>query len=210
MNAREPPADGVADARVSAPTIIARGFRALERYTVELRHADGTRASFAREVLHVGRVVGVLALDVERNELVLIRQFRIPAHLSCGKGDLVEIVAGHVEAGEETAAAARRECLEEIGVAPASLHELFTFMPAPGINDETATLFLATVDAARIPQRAGSRREIEHTRPFRVEVEAALAALAHDKVHNGYLIIALQWLALNRHRLPEIIGHTRE
>jgi ADP-ribose pyrophosphatase len=31
---------------------------------------------------------------------------------------LVEIVAGHVEANEQPIATARRECIEEIGVAP--------------------------------------------------------------------------------------------
>jgi len=29
----------------------------------------------------------------------------------------------------------------------------------------------------------------------------ALAALADGRLHNGYLIMALQWLALNRHRI---------
>jgi hypothetical protein len=32
-----------------------------------------------------------------------------------------------------------------------------------------------------------------------------LAALAGGAIHNGPLIIALQWLALNRIRLPEIV-----
>jgi hypothetical protein len=32
----------------------------------------------------------------------------------------------------------------------------------------------------------------------------ALAALSEGKLHNGYLIIGLQWLALNRDRIDAI------
>jgi ADP-ribose pyrophosphatase len=39
----------------------------------------------------------------------------------------------------------------------------------------------------------------------RVPIDAALAALEGRAIHNGPLIIALQWLALNRSRLPEIV-----
>ena len=40
---------------------------------------------------------------------------------------------------------------------------------------------------------------------MRVPIDAALAALAAGTVRNGPLIIALQWLALNRGRLREIV-----
>jgi ADP-ribose pyrophosphatase len=43
------------------------------------------------------------------------------------------------------------------------------------------------------------------TRPLRVPIDAALAALAEGTMRNGVLIMALQWLALNRARLREIV-----
>src|SRR5262249_29071206 len=102
-------ADAAADATVSAPEVLAKGFRSLERYRVTLRHADGHASSLTREVLRVGHVIGVLAIDPARNVIVLIRQFRLAAHLATGLGELVEIVAGHVERGETAEEAARRE-----------------------------------------------------------------------------------------------------
>jgi ADP-ribose pyrophosphatase len=195
-----------ADAEVSAPTLVGRGFRNLEQFAVTLRHADGSESRMSRDALRVGSVVGVLPVDLARGEVVLIRQFRLAAHLRLGKGDLVEIVAGYIDPGEEPAAAARRECLEEIGVSPSAVRELFRFMPAPGLLDEQATIFLAAVDAARVPAQAGAAHETEHTRPIRVPIEAAVAALSEGRVHNGYLIVALQWLALNRDRLSELLN----
>jgi ADP-ribose diphosphatase len=134
-----------------------------------------------------------------------LRQFRLAAHLANGRGNLVEIVAGHVEADEQPAEAARRECVEEIGVAPGLMVELFTYLTSPGMSDEEITLFLGVVDASGVPERAGAAAEHEETVPMRVPIDAALAALTAGTVRNGPLIIALQWLALNRGRLSEIV-----
>jgi ADP-ribose pyrophosphatase len=194
-------ADAPADASISGPELLAKSFRKLERYRVTLRHVDGKANSLTRDVLRVGHCIGVLAIDPARDVIVLIRQFRLAAHLALGLGELVEIVAGHVEQGETAQEAARRECCEEIGVEPRALHPILRFMPAPGVNDEHATLFVGIVDSSAVPERAGATTETEDTQPICVEIETALAALAEGKVHNGYLIIALQWLALNRDRL---------
>ena len=75
----------------------------------------------------------------------------------------------------------------------------------PGICDEEITLYLGVVDASRVPERAGAAAEHEETVPMRVPIDAALAALADGTVRNGPLIIALQWLALHRGRLGEIV-----
>jgi len=41
---------------------------------------------------------------------------------------------------------------------------------------------------------------------MRVSIDSALAALTEGSVHSGPLIAALQWLALNRDRLAEIVA----
>ena len=63
------------------------------------------------------------------------------------------------------AEAALRECVEEIGVAPEPLIELFTYLTSPGLCDEEITLFLGVVDAARVPARAGAAAEHENIVP---------------------------------------------
>jgi len=198
-------ADAAADVTVSAPELLSDSVRRYERYRVSLATAEGTHLEQHRNVLRVGPVIGVLAVDPARGELVLIRQFRLAAHLRTGKGTLVEIVAGHVEPGERPAAAAKRECLEEIGVAPSALYEIFSFMPAPGMIDEFATMYLAIVDAAAVPERAGAAGEAEYTRPMRVGIATALAALDRNEMHNGFLILALQWLERRWPRLDEFL-----
>jgi ADP-ribose diphosphatase len=180
--------------------VLGRGFRPYER--VQARRADGGVET--RDLLRAGAAVAVLPIDLDRDEVVLIRQFRLAAQLANGKGDLVEIVAGHVEANEAHRDTARRECLEEIGVAPHMLVELFTYLTSPGLTDEEVTVFLGIVDASGAAVPAAAEREASAL--LRVPIEAALAALAAGRVRNGPLVAALQWLALNRNRLHDIAG----
>ena len=197
-----PIADDRADVVIAGREVLAEGFRRYERLRVR---RSGENVPRPLDVLRSGPAAAVLPIDPGRDEVVLLRQFRLAAHLANGRGNLVEIVAGHVEADEQPAEAARRECVEEIGVAPGLLVELFTYLTSPGMSDEEITLFLGIVDASGVPERAGAAAEHEETVPMRVPIDAALAALATGTVRNGPLIIALQWLALNRVRLSEIV-----
>jgi ADP-ribose pyrophosphatase len=197
-----PIADDRADVVIAGREVLAEGFRRYERLRVR---RSGENVPQPLDVLRAGPAAAVLPIDPGRDEVVLLRQFRLAAHLANGRGNLVEIVAGHVEADEQPAEAARRECVEEIGVAPGLMVELFTYLTSPGMSDEEITLFLGVVDASGVPERAGAAAEHEETVPMRVPIDAALAALAAGTVRNGPLIIALQWLALNRGRLSEIV-----
>jgi len=200
-----PIADDRADLLIAGREVLAEGFRRYERLRVR---RSGENVPRPLDVLRSGPAAAVLPIDPGRDEVVLLRQFRLAAHLANGRGNLVEIVAGHVEADEQPAEAARRECVEEIGVAPGLLVELFTYLTSPGMSDEEITLFLGIVDASGVPERAGAAAEHEETVPMRVPIDTALATLAAGTVRNGPLIIALQWLALNRGQLSEIL-HTR-
>jgi ADP-ribose pyrophosphatase len=185
-----PLADQAVEVALSPGKLLGKGFKTYERYEIEVRGEDGPCRQ-TRDLLRYGRVVAVLAVDPARGKVVVIEQFRLAAHLANGRGNLIEIVAGFIETDEVPAQAARRECVEEIGVAPQALVELFTFLTSPGASDEEITLFLGIVDSSRIPERAGAVAEGEATRPIVLPIEDALAAL--------------EFLALNRHRLHEIV-----
>lgn len=198
-----PPADAPGEATLSAPRRLVDSFRPLDRFEVTV---PGEDHPVERDVLRGGRVIVLLALDLPRDRLVMLRQFRPGAQLATGAGDLVEVVAGRVEKGEDLVEAARREAMEEIGIAVGPPVPVLDFLSSPGISDEYATLFVAAADSAGIPANAGAAHEREMTRPFAVPIDEALAALAANTVRSAYTLISLQWLALNRRRLPELIG----
>jgi ADP-ribose diphosphatase len=196
-------ADRVAQAELSAPEHPAKGFFDYQRFRVTLPAGEQLR-----DVVRAGKVIAILPLDLERGEIVMIRQFRPAAHLANGKGELMEIVAGRVEPGERLAETARRECQEEIGVTPSALVELFSYLPTPGLTDEEVTFFVAAVDASQVPERTHPT-EGEYIRVLRVPIDAALAAFNEGAMRNGPLVVGLLWLALNRARVAEILRAAR-
>ena len=196
-------ADRAAKVEVAQPEMLAKGFREYRRYDVTLRD-EARDVHQTRDVLLGGKIAAVLPVDVARGEVVLIRQFRLPAHLATGKGDMIEIVAGRVEEGEPAEDAARRECHEEIGVAPTALVKLFSYLTTPGLTDEEVTVFVAAVDASAVPERTELGGEIIQT--LRVPIGTALAALDDNTIRNGPALMALQWLAINRGRLQNLLG----
>ncbi|MGP9810108.1 NUDIX domain-containing protein [Rhodopseudomonas sp. NSM] len=199
-------ADREADVTVSEAELIGRGFMSYERYEISLRRDGEPPLLQRRDVLRASRVAAVVPIDLARDALVLIRQFRLPAHFATGRGNMVEIVAGRVESGEAPAAAARRECIEEIGVAPERLVELYSVLATPGFTDEQIVYFAGLVDSTAVLQRGGVADEDEDTQPFVVAIDEALAALDRGQVANALLVSALQWLALNRGRLRDLFS----
>ncbi len=91
-----------------------------------------------RDVIrHFGSVVLLPVLDDGR--ILLVRQYRHAADEF-----LWELVAGHVERGEDPAKAARRELEEETGYTARRFRHLFDFFPTPGFLSERMRLYLAT------------------------------------------------------------------
>jgi ADP-ribose pyrophosphatase len=199
-------ADLPADIAVTAPELLAEGYCDYRRYRMTLQGADGAPVTQERDILIAGKVVAVLPVDLARDEIVLIRQFRLPAHLANGRGDLLEVVAGRVEPNETLLEAARRECGEEIGVTPGKLIEMCNYLTTPGVTDEEVTIYLAAVDASQVKEGAHATTDGEQLHILRVPIDDALAALAGGAMRGSPIVIALQWLGLNRHRLAVLLG----
>ena len=90
-----------------------------------------------REIVHHPGAVAVLARLPDRR-LVLVRQYRKPI-----ERDLLEVVAGCLDPGEDPDACAAREVREETGYAVASLRRLGAIYPVPGYSDERLHAYYA-------------------------------------------------------------------
>jgi ADP-ribose pyrophosphatase len=176
---------------------LATGFRSYDRFVVSRPDRKGQGATFEREVLRSGVVVGVLPIDFQRQQVVLTRQFRLGGHLAFDRGEMVEIAAGRVDPGERPEDAARRECHEEIGTYPLKLTRLLGFTPAPALSDEFMVLFLAHVDAGKTSNWAGIPHENEEIAVVRHSISGAIELFNAGLLHSGPTIIALQWLVQN-------------
>jgi ADP-ribose pyrophosphatase len=88
-------------------------------------------------VRHPGSAV-MMAVD-ERDRVLLVRQFRLPAET-----ELWELPAGRIDTGESALQAAKRELREETGYDARDWTELASYWSSPGYVDEKMNVFLAT------------------------------------------------------------------
>jgi len=87
-------------------------------------------------VRHPGSAV-MMAVD-ERNRILLVKQFRLPA-----EKELWELPAGRIDAGESPLRAAKRELREETGYKAKKWIKLISYWASPGYVDEQMNVFLA-------------------------------------------------------------------
>ncbi|HLI21510.1 MAG TPA: NUDIX domain-containing protein [Stellaceae bacterium] len=192
------------DVKITQHDVLHRGFTRLERYRLKHKlYGGGWSAEIEREVFERGRTVGVLLYDPQRDEVVLVEQFRLPAHLARLPGWELEIVAGIVDhEGESETELCKRETLEEAGLTiigePEFMHR---FMPSPGACTEICDLYCARVDSSKAGGIHGLADEHEDIKVVVLSYAEAIGLARADKVKNGITVLALYWLALERERL---------
>lgn len=156
--------------RIEEVREVYRGWTRLSRATL----SDGSK-QFHREIEDHGQAVGVLPYDPERRTALLVQLPRAPVLLAGETEHLLEVPAGLVDAGEAPDACARREALEEVGVALGELEPVGLVWSCPGISTERIALFLAVYRASdRTGQGGGLADENENI----VVAERSLADLA--------------------------------
>jgi ADP-ribose pyrophosphatase len=184
--------------------IVYQGFFRLENYTV--RHTlfnGGWSQPIQRELFRRGNCVAVLLYDPDRDEVVLIEQFRVGAVLHPQQAWLIEIVAGAIEDGETAAEVAVREAEEEAGCQILELMEIQQFYTTPGGCSERITLFCGRVNASAVGGVHGLVEEDEDILVSAVKSEQAFEWLEAGRIESGIPIIALQWLYIHREQLRD-------
>ncbi len=199
---------GVSDdsVKIGRHETLYQGFSRLDRYRLRHRlYGGGWSEEMEREVFERRHTVGVLLYDPQRDEVVLVEQFRLPAHLAGFPAWELEIVAGIIDhEGESVEDLARREAREEAGIeiigAPLPVHH---FMPSPGACTEHVALLCGRVNAEGAGGIHGVAHEHEDIKVVVLSYRAAMKLLRADRIGNGLTALALYWLAAHRARLRQ-------
>ncbi|MBK5936897.1 MAG: NUDIX domain-containing protein [Halorhodospira halophila] len=180
------------------------GFLRLDR--IRLRHArfeGGMTPELTRECLVRGLAVGVLPYDPERDEVILVEQFRVGAIDDNRGAWITETIAGIAEPGEDPRTVAIREAREEANVVIEDLRPIADYLPSPGGSTERVVLYCARCDTSEAGGVHGLDEEHEDIWTHVLPADEAIGQVAEGHYRAAMPVIALQWLALNRRRLRE-------
>lgn len=177
----------------------------LARYWLRIASPDEMdHVAIYRECIEGLRSAVVLPYDPVSERIVLVEQLRIGALGSeCG-GWLHEPPGGVIESGQTPEETARREAMEEAGCRIGALAPIGLCRTSPGFSDECVAFYCGEVDASGLPLYGGCREDGECTRVVSWEMDRALCELGQEPLTAATVIIAVQWLALNRHRLGDL------
>jgi ADP-ribose pyrophosphatase len=141
--------------------------------------ADGSQAT--REIIEHTDCIAVIPVD-ENDNVLLVSQYRE----AVGK-ELLEIVAGGIDQGEEVETAVKREMQEETGYLPQKLQKLGGYYLAPGYSTEFMHLYTAS---ALVPSRL-TAEDTETIQLVRVPVSQIPQLLTSGKITDGKSIAGL-------------------
>ncbi len=175
----------------------ANGFRRLsetKRHQGHIWHVSvaefesPTGERFQRDIVRSPGAVGVVPLlfDAEGNpSVVLVTQYRPPYEV-----DVIEIPAGMRDIeGEDTETVARRELIEEAGLAAERVDLLGEIMPSPGLTDSITTIYVATGCTAAPTDRHGP--EEHHMEVLHVPLSDALEMVDRGEIRDAKTVAGL-------------------
>lgn len=181
-----------------------RGFLKINRY--HLQHdlfLGGECEAIVRERLEEIGAVSVLLYDPQHDKVVLVEQFRIGAAGFENPPWLLETIGGLQSAGESDESVARREAVEEANCEIGRLKRICEFMVSPGISVDRIKLYVGEVDSTRADGVHGLDHEGEDIRVVVMDADEAIGELYQGRANSTSIIIALQWLAINKAALKE-------
>lgn len=176
----------------------------MEKFRLRHRLFDGGMSQpITRELFERGHAVALLLYDPQRDEVVLLEQFRIGALDAPGGPWLVEIVAGVIDRDEAPEQVARREAVEEAGCQVQEMEFICEYLVSPGGTSERISLYCGRVDSSDVGGIHGLAEESEDIRVSAVPFTQAWQWLEEGTINSASPMIAMQWLRMNRETLRQ-------
>lgn len=193
------------DVHILHQEMLYQGHLSLLKYHLKFRlFKGGWSDEMIRECFLAKHAVGVLLLNPNTDEIILVEQFRPGAFDPHSPSDdqhspwLLELIAGLIEDNESIEDVAKRESLEEAGCNVIDLIPINEFYTSPGISTGRFNLFCGRVNQTHTSGGLfGLHHEHEDIRTLVLTKQEAYQLLETGQIKNAPTIIALQWLKLN-------------
>lgn len=193
------------DYEITKRDVLYQGFFRLVRHHIRHLKFDQTWSNeFSREILERPSAVAVLPYDPVLDQVVLIEQFRPGAITNPQSPWMIEVIAGIYSPQDNPDQVVKRESSEEAGLELLDIYKIYEYFVSPGGSDEYLTLYCGRVDASNAGGIYGLDDENEDIRAFALPLDEAIELMREGNIKTAPVIIALQWLQLNREWLRQL------
>lgn len=184
--------------RIVETTVLSNDWYVLKKITFDFLRRDGRWQRQSRETYDRGNGATILLHNPATGNIVLTRQFRMPAFANGHDGMLIEAAAGLLDSAtpEERI---RAEAEEETGYRVRNIRKVFEAFMSPGSVTEKLHFYVGEYDASmRVSEGGGLEQEGEDVEVLEMPLRTALEHVERGHIVDGKTIMLLQHLALEQ------------
>jgi len=174
------------------------GYFKIDKASFRIQRMDQSGPiEITRYIFERGDSVGILIHDPDRQNILLVRQFRYPAAVRDADGWLLEIVAGAMSPDGDPVFTAIKEIREETDIECEEPGYMGMVFLSPGGSSERCFMFEVCVDSRGLDGRiCGESGTDEEVRVEIIPIAESLKMIQTGKICDAKTVIALQKLAL--------------
>jgi GDP-mannose pyrophosphatase NudK len=177
--------------------ILSKNWSTLRQITFEYLQADGTWQTQIREAYGRGNAAAILLYNIESKNIILTRQFRLPAYINGDySGMLIEVCAGMLD-DDTPEICIKREIEEETGYKIDKVQKAFESYMSPGSITELMYFFIAEYSQdMKIHEGGGIAHEQENIEVIEMNFQEALNMIETGEIKDAKTIMLLQYLRI--------------
>jgi len=177
--------------------ILSDNWYTLKKVNFDFRKNDGNWERQSREAYDRGNGAAILLYNLEKETVILTKQFRMPTFLNGNtSGMMIEVCAGLLEK-DNAEDCIRKETQEETGYEISNVEKIFEAYMSPGSVTEIVHFFIAEYhEDMKIGEGGGVDEEQEDIEVLELKFSEALIMMKDGKIKDGKTIMLLQHLQL--------------
>ncbi|SAK53551.1 NUDIX hydrolase [Caballeronia temeraria] len=183
--------------RILKTEVLSDDWYVLRKVTFDFQRRDGAWQRQSRETYDRGNGATILLRDRKTGNVLLTRQFRMPAFVNGHDGMLIETPGGLLDDAtpEERI---RAEVEEETGYRVHHVEKIFEAFMSPGSVTEKLYFYIGDYDGSmRVSDGGGVEEEGEEIETIEVPLQTAMQMIERGEIMDGKTIMLLQYAALN-------------
>lgn len=180
-------------------TLLSDNYYILKKLTFDYLMSQGDWVNQSREVYDRGDGAGILLYNVEKQTIILTKQFRMPTYANDNPdGFLVEICAGMLDK-DNPEACIIRETEEEVGYRLKSVKKVYEAYSSPGVMTEKMHFFIGEyTDAMKVNDGGGLDSEHEDIEVLELPFNDAVNMLHNGEIQDTRTIVLLQYALIHK------------